>query len=341
MRVAVYYNNKDVRLEERPKPKIGPGEILVKIIASGICGSDVMEWYRIKKAPLVLGHEVSGVVEEVGEGVKNYKKGDRVFVTHHVSCNSCRYCQSGQHTVCETLKKTSFDPGGFSEYVRVPRINVENGTILLPKELSFEDGTFVEPLGCVIRGQRVANVGKGNTVLVVGSGISGLLHIQLAKALGAARVIATDVSEYRLKAAKKLGADFVMNAKEFTPEKLCSVNESRLADRVIVCTAAMPAIKQAMQSVDKGGTILFFAPTGPGVDVPVPLLDMWSRCATMTTSYAAVTKDLQEAIRLIKEKKINVKDMVTHRFGLAETGTGFKLVADAGESIKVIIEPQR
>ena len=341
MRVAMYYNNKDVRLEEMPKPKIGPGELLVKVMASGICGSDVMEWYRIKRAPIVLGHEITGEIAEVGKGVRRYKVGDRVFVSHHVPCNKCKYCLDGQHTVCETLRTTNFDPGGFAEYVRVPKINVENGTYLLPKEISFEEGTFIEPLACAVRGQRIANVKPGHTVLVMGSGIAGLLHIKLARAIGARRIIAADINEYRLKAAKKFGADAVINAKEDVPAKLRQLNENRLADRVIVCTGALPAINQALQSVDKGGTILFFAPTDPGVGVQLPFNEIWFKCATMTTSYAAASEDIKKAIELIRTHKVVVGDMITHRLGLAETGLGFKLVADAGDSIKVIIEPQR
>jgi L-iditol 2-dehydrogenase len=127
MRVAMYYNNKDVRLEEMPTPQVGPGEVLLKSLACGICGSDVMEWYRIHKAPLVLGHEATGEIVETGEDVKRFKKGDRVFVSHHVPCNTCHYCLNGNHTVCDTLRSTNFDPGGFAEYVRVPEINVDRG----------------------------------------------------------------------------------------------------------------------------------------------------------------------------------------------------------------------
>src|SRR3990172_3126445 len=158
MRVAKYYNNKDVRIEEMPVPKIAPGEILVKVIASGICGSDVMEWYRIKKAPLVLGHEITGEVVEVGKDVKRFKVGDRVSVAHHVPCNTCHYCLNGNYSVCDTLRSTNFDPGGFSEYLRIPQINVDRGTFLLPDKVSYEDGTFAEPLACVLRGQRIAGV---------------------------------------------------------------------------------------------------------------------------------------------------------------------------------------
>jgi len=341
MRVAMYYSNEDVRLEEMPTPQIGPSELLVKVIASGICGSDVMEWYRIKKAPLVLGHEITGEIVGVGRDVKKYKKGDRVFVSHHVPCNTCRYCLSGHHTACETLHKTNYDPGGFAEFIRVPKINVDRGVFLLPKEMSFEEGTFIEPLACVVRGQRLAHMKSGRSVLVIGSGVSGLLHIQLARALGAERIVATDITDYRLTAAKKFGADVIVHAKENVPAEVRRINEGRLADLVIVCTGALPAAVQALQSVDRGGTVLFFAVPEPGVDVPVPMNELWRNEITLMTSYGASPKDIQKAIGLIHSRKINVKDMITHRLSLKDTAKGFKLVADAKTSLKVIIEPQR
>jgi L-iditol 2-dehydrogenase len=341
VRVAMYYNNRDVRLEEMPTPQIGPGELLVKVMASGICGSDVMEWYRIKKAPLVLGHEITGEIVEVGEGVERYKVGNRVFVSHHIPCNTCYYCLNGQHTVCETLHTTNYDPGGFAEYLRVPRLNVDRGVFLLPDEVSYEEGAFIEPLACVVRGQRVARLQPGQTVLVLGSGISGLLHIALACALGAGRIVATDINEYRLKAAQRFGADIVIHAQEDVSARLRQANEGRLADLVIVCTGAFPAFLHALQSVDRGGTVLFFAPTEPGVELPVPVNDFWRNSITLMPSYGNSPLDAVVAIELIRARRVPVREMITHRLSLAETGLGFQLVAEAGESIKVIIEPHR
>lgn len=341
MRVAVYYSNRDVRLEEMPIPKISQDELLLKVMASGICGSDVMEWYRIKKAPLVLGHEVTGEVAKVGKNVKKFRKGDRVFVTHHVPCYSCRYCKSGHHTVCDTLRATNFYPGGFAEYIRVPRINIEQGVYELPGKVSFEEGTFIEPLGCVVRGQRIAGVGKEQSVLVVGSGISGILHIQLAMAKGVEKVIATDINQFRLDMARKLGADATLSEKEDGPSMVRKLNDDRLADTVILCTGARSAFQRALQSVERGGTVLLFAPTDPGVEIPANFNDLWMRGITLTTSYAAAACDLKEALELIRTRKVKVKEMVTHRLGLAETGLGFQLVANAKDSLKVIIEPWR
>jgi L-iditol 2-dehydrogenase len=341
MRVAKYYNNRDVRLEEIPTPRIGPGELLVKVLASGICGSDVMEWYRIKKAPRVLGHEITGEIAEVGESAERYHIGDRVFVSHHVPCNTCHYCLSGYHTVCDTLRSTNFDPGGFAEYLRVPKLNVDRGVFLLPEEVSFENGVFVEPLACVLRGQRLARLKPGQTVFVIGSGISGLLHIALARISGAGRVVASDIDEYRLKAAKKLGADEAIHAKEVTPMKIREINKGRLADLVIVCAGSLPAYKQALETVDRGGTVLCFAPLEPGVNFGFPFFDFWNDGITLLPTYGGSPSDIERAIELIRTRRFPLQEMITHRLPLSETGFGFKLVAGAQESIKVIVEPHR
>ena len=339
MKVAMYYNNNDVRIEEQPVPTINEQELLVKIVASGICGSDVMEWYRIKKAPRVLGHEIAGDIVQVGAQVKTFRVGDRVFVSHHVPDNTCRFCLNDQHTLCHTLHATNFYPGGFAEFLRVPAINVDRGTFLLPAEVSYEEGVFIEPLACVIRGLRTARMKPGQTVVVIGNGISGLLFLKLARAWGAGRVVATDIDSYRLNAAKKAGADQTINAKENVPEEIKKLNDGRLADLVIIATGVPAAVQQGLRSAQEGGTILFFAPVEPGRDIPFPLFDLWNRQITMVSTYAGSPKDLQLAIDLLAQKKVPVIDLITHRLPLEEIAKGFQLVARAQNSIKVIIEP--
>ncbi|MFC1949341.1 zinc-dependent dehydrogenase [Chloroflexota bacterium] len=342
MRVARWYSNKDVRLEEMPVPEIGPGELLVWVEACGICGSDVMEWYRIDRAPLVLGHEIGGQIVEVGEGVKQYKEGDRVTVAHHIPCNTCHYCLSGHHTVCDTLRKTNFDPGGLAEFVRLPVINVDRGVFRLPDKLSYEEATFIEPVACVLRGLRKTNFRPGDSVLIIGSGIAGLLYVQVARALGAARIMTTDINDFRLGAARGFGADAAIHANGDVPALVRQVNQERLADIVIVCTGVVSAITQALESVERDGTILFFAPTGPGVTTPLSINDVfWRNDVTLTTSYAGSPADYQKALELISAGVLPVNEMITHRLPLSETGKGFQLVAEAKESIKVIVEPQR
>lgn len=343
MRVAMYYRNNDVRVEEMAVPKIGPGELLIRVHASGICGTDVLEWYRIDKVPLVLGHEIAGKIEAVGDGVKAFKIGDRVSASHHVPCGQCRYCLSGHETVCETLRKTKFYPGGFSEYILIPAINVEKGGVyIVPDDTTYEEATFIEPLACVLRGQRITGMQKAKTVLVIGSGISGLLHIQFARHIGAGRVIATDIVDYRLKKAKEMGADYVIDARADLPAEILKVNDKRLADLVILTTGAKTAMLQALNSVDRGGTILFFAATDKDVTIPLSVNDIfWRNEITLASSYAGSPKDHIEALGLIAARKIDVAKMITHRLPLKDTGIGFGLVAKAQDSIKVIIEPQK
>ena len=341
MRVAMYYNNRDVRLEEIPTPQIGPGELLVKVLASGICGSDVMEWYRIKKAPRVLGHEIAGEIVEAGSEVDGYKIGDRVFVSHHVPCNTCQYCLNGYHTLCDTLRTTNFDPGGFAEYLRVPKINVDRGVFVLPDEVSFEGGVFIEPLACVLRGQRLARLKPGQSVFVIGSGISGVLHIALARASGARWIVVSDISENRLNAARQFGADETILAKDINPGTIRNINKGRLPDLVIVCAGTISAYVQALQCVDRGGTVLCFAPLEPGLNFVFPFFDFWNDGITLLPTYGGSPFDITTAIDLIKTHRLPLRQMITHRLSLAETGLGFQLVAEAKDSMKVIIEPHR
>ena len=341
MRAAVYYSNNDVRLEEVPKPAIGADEILVKVMASGICGSDVLEWYRKQKAPIVLGHEIAGIVEEAGEDVDGFTIGDRVFVTHHVPCNTCRYCRAGNHTVCETLHTTNFDPGGFAEYLRVPAINVTTGAFRLPDGMSFDEGTFIEPLGCVIRGQRTAGSCDGKTVLVMGSGISGLLHVMLARATGAERVIATDINPYKLEQAIDCGAHQVIDAREGVPDRVREFTEGRGADLVIVCTGAMSAFRDAMVSVDRAGSILCFATTEPGDDLQVPINSFWRNSITLLSSYAAAPRDLEEAIEKIRDGVVDVARLITHRYPINSAGDAFRMMVGGGDAVKIVIYPHQ
>jgi L-iditol 2-dehydrogenase len=325
MLVAKYYSNNDIRLEQLPIPKIGPGEILVKVRASGICGTDVMEWYRIKKAPRILGHEIAGDIIESQSG--KYHPGQRVFVSHHVPCNACKYCREDNQTACDTLHSGNYDPGGYSEFVRVPRINADYGVYVLPKQVSYAEGTMIEPLACGVRGLGLIDIREPHTVLILGCGISGILNIQLAKLTGA-RVVATDINAYRLKKAQEFGADVVIHAAQDINLK---------ADRVIVCTGAYAAVEQAFRCIDKKGIILFFAI--PNRDIAVPVPDFWRNELTVTSSYGAAPADLEAALDLIADQKINVKDTITQILPLTQIQAGFKIVAEAKESLKVVLEP--
>jgi len=341
MRIASYHSNSDIRIEELPTPQVGPGESLVKIHASGICGSDIMEWYRRDKVPLVLGHEIAGEIAAVGPGVSNIQDGDRVVASHHVPCLECRYCRRGHETVCQTLHTTTFDPGGFSQYVRLPQINTRLGVFPIPENVTYEEASFAEPLACVLRGQDRANVGVGDTVAVIGSGISGILHIALARARGAECIVAADINEARLPWAKKFGADITTNDSFSIPGLLLD-NIGRKADIVILTTGHPKAVQAGFDAADEGATILFFAPSDPGTTVQINITDLFFKHdRTITTTYANSPADLQQALVLLSEKKVVVKEMITHRIALDEIQYGFDLVQNGTESLKVVVEPNR
>ena len=334
MKVARWYSNQDIRLEERPRPQPGVGEMLVKVISCGICGSDIVEWYRQPRAPLVPGHEIGGEVVEVGEGVDQYQPGDRVFVAPKVPCMTCVYCQRGNYPVCSSVKDRL--PGGFAEYVLVPEALLKQGTYLLSDGIGYDQSTFIEPLACVVRAQNLAALEKNQRVLVMGCGMSGLLHVKLAKSKNC-WVSATDISRERRSFAQKFGADTAIDAALNVPEIL--MEHGRQADVVILCTSAMMAVEQAWKCVDKGGRIVFFAVPGPDKAVTIPINDFWMKEISIMTSYYCGPSDIREAMDLIRQQLIDVEHMITHRLPLSDIGKGFELVIKGKESIKVIIKP--
>jgi L-iditol 2-dehydrogenase len=337
MKVARWYNNQDIRIEEVPTPTPGSDEMLVKVISCGICGSDIVEWYRLPRAPLVPGHEIGAEVVEVGQALRKFSPGDRVFIAPKVPCMQCDYCKNEHYPACTNIKERL--PGGFAEYVLVPDTLIENGAYRLPDSTSYDQSTFIEPLACVVRAQRLAGVQPGQDVMVLGCGMSGLLHVKLAKAKNC-KVIATDVNARRLELAAGLDADITIDATENVAERLKAANNSK-ADVIILCTSAMSAVEQAWKCVDKGGCIVFFAVPGPEKQVTVPLNEFWTKEIQILTSYYCGPPDIVDAIDLIESGTVSVDDLITHKLPLNKITEGFQLVLDGKESIKVIIKPNQ
>ncbi len=335
MKAAVWYNNRDIRIEDLPLGQPGPRELLVKVISCGICGSDIVEWYRLPRAPLVQGHELGAEVVEAGAAVTRFKPGERVFIAPKVPCGQCPYCRDGHFPQCSEIKERL--PGGFAEYILVPEILVEKGTYLLPEAMSYDQSTFIEPLACVVRSQRLAGLKEGRSVLVLGCGMSGLLQVQLAKTKKCA-VIATDMVERKLALAKSFGADLAIPATEDIPKLLTDYLQKK-ADVVIVCTSAQPAVEQAWACVDKGGAVVFFAVPGPENRVVIPVNDFWTKEVRVLTSYYCGPPDIEEAMGLLAARRIEVDRLITHRLPLEEIVRGFRLVMEGEEAIKVIIKP--
>lgn len=326
MRAVEYHANDDVRIVDVERPTAGPGEIVVALRACGICGSDVLEWYMRPRAPLYPGHEVVGVVASVGEGVHHLNPGDRVFVHHHVPCLACRACCRGATTSCRRFKETRLHPGGLSEYVRVPAETVALDVLKLPDWLDFPNATFVEPLACCVRSIRRANVRPGDAVVVVGAGLTGLLHIQLAAAWGATRVVAIDPIAERRQLALDLGAAEAHAAAPFDT-----------FDAVVVTPPSAALLGSSLRLAAPGATVVLFGPTAPGDSFPFEPNELFFREVTVTSTYSADPGDTRLALEMLATGRVKVDQLITRVLPLGEAGEAFRSTATHREALKIVL----
>src|SRR5579863_2131248 len=288
MRSVEYHTNNDIRIVEVPVPTIGPGEILVQLRACGLCASDAMEWYMHPRAPLCPGHEPVGVVAAVGSGVQQFAVGQRVFVHHHVPCMLCHYCRRGSYSQCAMFRSTHLSPGGLAEFIRVPAPNVQSDVLLLPDDLSFEAATLIEPLACCVQGIKRAAIQPGDTVLILGAGSNGQMLGLLARQRGAGRVIVVDPIIYRRHRALDLGIDAALDP-QVAPllQQVYTLNNQRKPDVVLVTPSSTNAMRQGIDLVGRGGTVLFFAPSPQAEMLPINPHQLFFREVTLRTSYSA------------------------------------------------------
>lgn len=338
MKVAMYYSQRDIRIEDLPTPKIGEDEALVEMKACGLCGSDMMEWYLKSRAPLVLGHEPAGIIVEKGKKVKDFNVGDRVFVHHHVACLTCHYCLHGDYTLCEQFHKTHLDPGGFAEYFRVPAPNLQIDTLKIPASLTFEEATLIEPVGCCLRAIRKCGLQAGDSVAVIGSGAVGIIHVALTKILGATKIVASDIVDFRLAMAKKFGADVTVNPQR---ENLKSVVEAETGgvgvDVAFVTAPSLDAYKAGLSVCREGGKLCVFAPTEPKDKLQLSPKELFFSEVQIIPSYSTSHVETRIALELLKSKRLNLKELITHRFKLEETAEAFKTALENKESLKILI----
>lgn len=338
MKVARFYSFNDIRIEDVPVPQPGPREALVKTRACGICSGDVMPWYIEKKAPLVLGHEPCGEVVEAGGEVTSFRRGDRVFVHHHAPCLACRFCRRGDYVQCGTWKSSRIIPGGVSEYILVPEVNLENDTILLSEKVGFEDGTLIEPSACVVKGLKRARLKRGDTVLIIGLGVMGMLHLLIAREYGAGRIICADRVGFRLARASELGADDVIDVSgKDLKECVREATKGEMAELVVIGPNSVDAMTQGIQCVRPGGQALFFTPAKPGEKLLLDPNYLYFNDINIITSYSCGPADTADANELIEKGVVSAKKVVTHRFPVERTAEAFHLTAAAGDSLKALI----
>ncbi|MDQ2717556.1 MAG: alcohol dehydrogenase catalytic domain-containing protein [Chloroflexota bacterium] len=342
MLAVEYHSNSDVRIVERPIPALGPGELLVRLQACGICASDVMEWYMRPRAPVYPGHEPVGVVDAVGKGVEQFTVGQRVFVHHHVPCMVCHFCQRGSFSQCPVFRATRLDPGGLAQYIRVPAPNVQLDVLALPEDLSFEAATLIEPLACCVRGINRAQIQAGDSVLVLGAGSNGLMLAQLARQRGAVRVMIVDPIAYRRQRALAAGVDLALDPQEGALlEQAYAVNYGRRPDIVIVTPSSIGAMQEGIELAGPGGTVLLFAPPPPTEVLPVTPHQLFFQEITLRTSYSAGPYETRQALDLLRSRRIQSESLITHRFALRDAAQAFQLVAKPGNALKVVIVAER
>ena len=339
MKVAMYYDQTDIRIEDRPIPEIGEDEVLVHMKSCGVCGSDLMSWYLKERAPLVLGHEPAGVIAKKGTRVKDFDNGDRVFVHHHVACLTCHYCLHGDYTLCKQFHETNIDPGGFAEYFRVPAPNLQMDTLKIPENISDDEATLIEPIACCIRAIKKCNMQTGDVIAVIGAGTTGLIHAALSKIYGASKTIVSDVLGYRLKLAERYGADVTVNPKsEDLMEKVKAETEGRGVDLAIVTAPNIEAYVTAVKICRKGGKLCVFAPTSPEKSLSLSPKELFFSELQIIPSYSTSHLETRTALKLIETRRVDARGLVTHEFKLSETAQAFKTALDSRESLKVIVK---
>ncbi len=317
------------------------GDILVKMKACGICGSDLEKIYgQYGMTSARLGHEPSGEVLAIGNKVKGIKIGDRVFVHHHVSCNSCHYCRHGNNTMCEFYQKSNINPCGLSDRFIVPAWNVERGGVLrLPDTMTYEQASLIEPLACCLRALNKVPFQKRDSVVIFGAGPAGIMLLTLAKLAGAGTIFLVDINHFRLEFSQKFFSDpYFLNAKTENYSKIIKeITQSRGVDLAIVATSSLAALSNAIGITRKGGYILLFGVPPKDSQFPFPASTLYSNELTIIPSYAASELETNQALNLLKDKKFNLDYLITHKFTLEQSPAAFFCAHKAKDCMKVII----
>jgi L-iditol 2-dehydrogenase len=350
MRAVVYRGINDMRVETVPVPRIGQGELLIKIATCGICGTDLKKIHMgSHSAPRIFGHEMAGTIVGVGAGVTDFSLGDRVMTFHHVPCGECYYCRKQTPAQCPLYKKTGvtagFEPsgGGFAEYIRVMDFVVANrGVVRIPEGVPFEQAAFVEPLNTVLKGSKLLNLAADDTVLVIGQGPIGLMHAALARRAGA-RVLTSDLFPERHAIAARFGlANPIHAGSENVVERVLAETEGRGADAVILAVGGNALIRTAMDAARPGGKVMLFAQTQHGeatIDPAAVCVDE----KTLLGSYSSSFPILDEVTSLVfsgYRDGFDLTQLISHRFSLEEAVEAIEIASNPqGTSMKIMLEP--
>ncbi len=340
MKAAFVKKESTISVEDIEKPKLGLGDILVKMESCGICGSDLEKVYgKYGQPSMKLGHEPAGEIIEVGSKVSDFKKGDRVFTHHHVPCYDCHFCNHGNETMCPKYYETNLSPCGLSEEYIVPEWNVAHGGVLkIPDSMSYDEAAMIEPLACCVRSWNKFPQKKGDSIAIFGVGPTGMMHVMMAKDKGYEKIFCLDVNNFRLDFAKKFQITQALNSKDSSnKEKILNETENRGVDVAIVATGSLKALDDAIDFVRKGGIVMMFGVPSKGDTMNIDMSKVYSKEITLTTSYAASDYDTKEALELIKSSRADVKSLITHKYSILETQKAFDHAHDGSDAMKIII----
>ena len=341
MDAAIVKSNSNVEIKNVEKPHVGPGDILVKMRACGICGSDVEKVFgKYGQPSMRLGHEPAGIITQVGSEVSNFVVGDHVFTHHHVACYSddCHECSHGNETMCKKYYESNLEPCGLADEYIVPEWNVKHGGVLkIPDSMSFEEAAMIEPLACCIRAWQKSRIMNGDSVAILGIGPTGIMHAMLAKLYGFEKIFCLDLNEFRLDFAKKFEATTIHSGNTNALEQIKSETTNQGVDVVIVATSSLNALKDAVNFVRKGGTIVMFGVPSKGANIELDMSELYSKGITIVNSYAASDFDTKEALEKISNKQINVSQLITHKYNLQECQEAFVHAKSGDNAMKIII----
>jgi len=339
MKAAVVKDDSTIKITHIENPELGPNDILVQMSACGICGSDVEKVFgKYGQPSMKLGHEPAGIILKVGSQVENFTVGDRVFTHHHVACYSktCHECSHGNETMCEKYYQSNLNPCGLADEYVVPEWNVKHGGVLkIPDEMSFEEAAMIEPLACCLRAWKKFNYQKNDTAVILGVGPTGIMHALLARSVGFSKIFCSDLNDFRLDFAKKLGFEAV-HSNESSEKILQSVIDG--VDVAIVATGNLNAFDSAINLVRKGGTIVMFGVPSKDASIDINMSNVYSKEITITTTYAASDTDTKNALELIASGTIDVKSLITHKYTLEDSQKAFEHAKTGDNAMKIIIE---
>ena len=343
MKASVCYKQNDLRTEDLPIPEISDNEVLIKMLACGLCGTDIQKIRgdTVNK-PTVLGHEVVGEIVKKGKNVSKFEIGDRVITAIHVPCFTCHYCNKGHYTICEQFRTNNIDPGGFAEFIRIPKLHLNHLTHKVSNNVTDEEATLIEPIACCLHGLKQADIRPNDSVLIMGAGTIGILHAQLAKIKGANKVIVSDMSEFKLQKALKVGCDYAINIKEKNIiDEVNKITDGQGVDVIVIAAGVSSLVADAVNMVRRAGKIIVFSGFDKNKLVTLDVSRFFKDEISIIGTYSVTPYEFPEALDLLEKRKLNTKEMITHVYPLNKLSEAIDISTNPEQPVlKVIIKAE-